>query len=336
MPLISVLMPVYNGMPHLKEAVDSILNQDFRDFELIVINDGSRDDSAAYIQSMTDPRIVLVDHSRNIGLIGTLNEGLKLARGEYIARMDQDDIAHPDRLSVQLRFLTENPEIGMCGSFANVIGEDRVIRHPENHEDLRIALLSNNPFIHPSVMMRAGLIRQFGLKYHDEYKSAEDYHFWYTMSTRVKLANIPKTLLSYRIHEGQISSSDAGTQVNTANRVRTDCMADLVGRPLTQVEKDVHIAFVLGVNPAVDIGALWQWKKQMSRENKHKQSYPEPAFEQWLNGRMEQRVKEVFLWSCAPFGQWMSVLKNPGILPAMSVREWIYSLKKSIIKNGHE
>lgn len=336
MPLISVLMPVYNGMPHLKEAVDSILKQDFQDFELIIINDGSKDNSADYINSLIDPRIIVVDHQNNIGLIGTLNEGLKLASGDFIARMDQDDIADNNRLSIQVSFLTNYPEIGMCGTFARVIGDNRIISHPTEHDELRIAMLTYNPIIHPSVMMRAGLISKFNLSYHEDYKSAEDYHFWYKMSSRVKLANIPKALLSYRIHDSQISSMDLETQVKAANRVRTDCIVELLGRPLTEEEKYLHNAFILGGNLNVNLGVSLQWKKLLSRINKKKQIYPILFFEHWLKGVMNQRVKEVFLWSCPPFNQWLSVLKNPGILPAMNAREWIYSLKKSMIKHRHE
>jgi len=116
-PQLTVLMPVYNGGPFLRSAIESILNQDFSDFDFLIIDDGSTDGSHEIAASYADPRIRLESNGRNLGLIATLNRGLDLARGTYVARMDADDIAFPDRLSKQLTFMEAHPEIGLCGTW---------------------------------------------------------------------------------------------------------------------------------------------------------------------------------------------------------------------------
>src|SRR3990167_9325600 len=177
-PLVTVLMPVYNGKKYLKEAIESVLNQTFRDFEFLIIDDGSTDKSAEIIKSFNDARIRLERNVTNLGLIKTLNNGLTLSRGKYIARMDCDDISLPKRLSVQVNFMEKHPEIGICGSWVKVMGlkQEFVNRYPQKHEETRAYLLLNYR-MHPesvskknsseqtenSDKVRLGLIKNLGL-----------------------------------------------------------------------------------------------------------------------------------------------------------------------------
>lgn len=143
-PKISVIMSVYNGMPYLKEAVQSILKQTFKDFEFIVVNDASTDDSWQYLKGLNDKRIKLIINEKNLGLATSLNDGIKIAKGNFIARMDADDVSKPDRLEVQYKFLTKNPEIDLCGSWADIIDEKGKIvaekKYPVKNLDIKRVL----------------------------------------------------------------------------------------------------------------------------------------------------------------------------------------------------
>ena len=148
-PLVTVLMPVYNGEKYLKEAIESILNQTFKDFEFLIINDGSTDNSVKIIQSFNDLRIRLIHNESNIGLIKTLNKGLKLSNGKYIARMDCDDVSLPKRLSVQINFMEKHPEIGVCGSWVKIIGLEQkfINKYPQKHEEARHIFYLTRPLL---------------------------------------------------------------------------------------------------------------------------------------------------------------------------------------------
>ena len=200
-------MPVYNGKEYLALAVESILRQTFADFEFIIINDGSTDNSADIAASYEDPRIKLLHNDKNLGLIPSFNRGLENSRGEYIARMDADDIAFPDRFKKQVAFLDDHPDIALCGSWAQTIGMQQgfVIKPATDHETLKANLLFRSTIIHPTVMMRRSILNKFGLKYDMEDLHFEDYGLWTRMSECAKLANLPEVLLYYRMHQANVS-----------------------------------------------------------------------------------------------------------------------------------
>ncbi|MBP0621451.1 glycosyltransferase family 2 protein [Cupriavidus consociatus] len=201
-PLISVVLPVYNGAGDVEKAVDSILTQTFTDYELIIINDGSKDDSASVLESLRDPRIRLY-HQDNMGLAGTLNRGIDLARGRYIARQDQDDLSHPERFARQVEFLENNPEHGLLGTAAQIwVGDtptERAHDHPTEHGALSFELLFNNPFVHSSIMMRKATVEAVGGYTTDAARQPpEDYELWSRMARRGRVANLAERLLIYR------------------------------------------------------------------------------------------------------------------------------------------
>jgi glycosyltransferase involved in cell wall biosynthesis len=201
-PLVSIVLPVYNGKEYLREAIDSMLNQTFTDFELIIINDGSSDESANIIAAYSDPRIYSVQQD-NQGLAATLNRGIALARGKYIARQDQDDVSLPERLARQVEFLQAHPDYGMVGTWATILeGTEptgRTHRHPEDNLRLKFELLFDNPFVHSSVMFRASVIESVGGYSTDrDRQPPEDYELWSRVARRFKVANIPGPLHVYR------------------------------------------------------------------------------------------------------------------------------------------
>ena len=199
----SVLLPVYNGGEPLREAIESILSQDEPDFELLIVEDCSTDDSAAVIRSyaQADSRIRAIFHERNAGIAVTLNEGLREARSDLVARMDHDDVALPNRLSTQIRFLRTHPQVAVAGSFVYHMGRtpqlDRLIRLPVEHEGIMDRLPKNNCLYHPSVMLRRDPILSLG-GYRAGLYNAEDYDLWLRTSRVYRLANIPVPLLRYR------------------------------------------------------------------------------------------------------------------------------------------
>src|SRR5690606_5902322 len=158
----SVILPAYNAELYLREAIDSVLTQTFNDFELIVLNDGSIDQTENIILSYDDSRIIYVKNEQNLGLIGTLNKGMALAKGKYIARMDADDICFPERFEKQVAFLENNKEYIICGTsayrFHNDILDRKAFNVPLSDESIRVRLLFNSGFIHPSVMFRADIV----------------------------------------------------------------------------------------------------------------------------------------------------------------------------------
>jgi glycosyltransferase involved in cell wall biosynthesis len=216
-PRVSIVMAVYNGQAHLKEALDSLLDQTFTDFEVVLVNDGSTDDTHDIITSYTDSRIHLHDNPKNLGLIASLNTGLALAKGEYIARMDADDVALPARLERQVKFLDTHPHIGVCGTWIKTLGAGReyIERFPVTHAEITSRLLFTNALAHPTVMFRAEIARNHHLTYSADYPHAEDYAFWVAWSKVTQLANLPEVLLRYRIHPNQIGA----TQTETMQKV---------------------------------------------------------------------------------------------------------------------
>ena len=290
-PLVTVLMPVYNGEKYLKEAIESILNQTFRDFEFLIIDDGSADKSAEIIKSFNDARIRLERNETNLGLIKTLNKRLGLAKGKYIARMDCDDISLPKRLSAQVNFMEKHPEIGVCGSWVKVIGlkQEFVNRYPQKHEEARAYLLFNTPLAHPSVIIRKEVMEKHELKYDENYKHAEDYELWSRIIKHTKLSNIPKVLLHYRMHDASVSKKNSSEQTENSDKVRLGLIKNL-GLAPTPVELDLHRRFIRPdyLNPKDFIDQLETWLGKILSVNKKMRIYEQKSLakiisSRWLN-----------------------------------------------------
>ncbi len=290
--LISVILPVYNGEKYLKEAIESILNQTYKDFEFIIINDGSTDKSLDIIEKYKkeDERIIVISRE-NKGLIATLNEGIEKAKGKYIARMDQDDISLPNRFEEQLKFLEKNPEIGVCGTWVEVFGENRnpiLWKMPIKDEELRPRLLFSVTFAHPSVMMRKGLINQYNLRYNEKYINAEDYKFWLDFSKYTKFGNIPKKLFLYRYHETSVSrvadNAKDEERYKTISSIFKEVLDDL-NIQTTEEEKRLH--FTIGLNERIakadiDLKFLSNYLNKLIEANKKTKVFHQKYLEQFL------------------------------------------------------
>ncbi|MBI5787570.1 MAG: glycosyltransferase [Candidatus Schekmanbacteria bacterium] len=200
-PKVSVLMSVYNGERFLRDSIESILKQTFQNFEFLIVNDGSTDRSREIILSYLNQRIKLIDNGQNIGLTRALNKGLSLAKGEYIARMDADDLSLPARLEKQAAFLDAHPETGVLGINNWIIDErgDEVRKDNRliGHEEIMAGLLSENRFVHSSLMFRKKFLDMQGY-YAEHYPYAQDYELILRLSEVCKLANLPEYLHKWR------------------------------------------------------------------------------------------------------------------------------------------
>jgi glycosyltransferase involved in cell wall biosynthesis len=200
-------MPVFNAGLFLKASIESIFCQTHRDLELVIVDDGSTDTETTQLlqQAATDKRVKLIRHTRNMGTAGSINHGLDVATGAYIARMDADDISHPRRLEKQLEFMEANPAVGLCGTamecFGNVQGLKIV--NPREPDDIKCRLLLSCPISHPTVMFRHESLQRYGVRYNEDFPICEDYELWTRCAECFPMANLEAPLLSYRIHGNQ-------------------------------------------------------------------------------------------------------------------------------------
>ncbi len=201
-PKISVILPAYNAEQYLRTAVDSILSQSFKDFELLIINDGSTDFTKEVILSYNDERIRYIENEKNLGLIETLNKGISLSKGEYIARMDADDICHLSRFQMQIDFMEKNPEYIICSSsrkeFTHSISHFHLSVLPVDDISIRIHSIFSTPFTHPAVIFRSDVVKENNLFFEKDYKYAEDYQLWIKILQYGKGYNFRMPLLYYR------------------------------------------------------------------------------------------------------------------------------------------
>lgn len=208
-PKVTVVMPVYNSEQYLREAIDSVLGQTFPHFELLIINDGSKDGSAAIVRSYTDPRIRFLDNQINQGIPKTRNLGLNEAKGDYLAWCDSDDLLPPTRLEEQVQFMEQNQEYGACGSWIERFGSssDYIWKAERDPEYLKAMLLFRPSLPNATVMLRMAWVRKANLQYDPELPIAEDYDFILKCSQQFPITNIPKTLYLYRASETSIMKS---------------------------------------------------------------------------------------------------------------------------------
>ncbi len=221
MPTISVIMSVYNDAAYLVEAVDSILSQTFTDFEFIIVDDGSQDESRAILEDYDDARIQLLTNSQNIGLTRSLNRGVAVSTGQYIARQDSDDISASNRFEQQVAFLDAHPKAGLVGSWANVIDTDAhevaLFSPPSLHRLLKEELLYQNALCHGSVMFRQDAIQQVG-SYNEAFTLAQDWDLWLRIAERWTVHNLPEPLYHMRSRATSLTRTRSNEQLHFGRR----------------------------------------------------------------------------------------------------------------------
>jgi glycosyltransferase involved in cell wall biosynthesis len=308
-PKVSVLMPVYNGEKFLSEAIDSILNQTFSDFEFLIINDGSTDQTEAIIESYKDKRIQAISLTRNAGVISALNIGLARCCGIYIARMDADDIALPERLEKQVTFMEKNPRIGIAGSWVQYFGNRKgITRAPLTHREILWTMLFGSPFFHPTIIMRSHVLKGTNLNYPQQYTHAEDYALWAASIGFTEFANIPEVLLMYRFTESSVSAMNKDEQRTCASAVAKSVHEKLIGRPLSLVEwSSVSIDDPGQVKIENVVNVYWEIDKKNDL-------FPPRDFCRKLNLRIKQLAKKKGVARSSYFWLLKNALADPRFL----------------------
>ena len=313
-------MPVYNAERFLREAVESILSQTFTDFEFLIIDDGSTDGSAALLKSYTDPRLCLVQNSVNLGLTATLNRGLKEARGEYVARMDADDVSLPERFAKQVTFLDRHPKIGIVGVWAQAFGDASFrIPHPPAPETIRAKLLFDSALVHPAVLMRRSFLEAHSLRY-QPLGHFEDYELWQRAARLFPLANIPETLFRYRVSGGSAffgAAADAQREVYA--RIDRTTLPFLGIEP-TAADLDIHTYLRRPGGNRRDEAETWLL--HLAEANRRIGYYDADAFTAMLH---ERWLVTCYQTTGPPAARWLRYARSPitrsaHLSPQMQVR----------------
>ena len=277
-PTVSVVMSVFNGDEFLCDAIESILNQTFTDFEFIIIDDGSTDQSLDIMKSYNDNRIQIIKNDNNLGLPVSLNKGIKIAKGEYIARMDCDDISLPTRLGKQVRFMDSNRNIGMSGTQVEYFGmKQGFSSFSTDPEFIKCSLLFRNKHLaHPTVIMRKELLEKYNLHYNSKYFYSQDTDLWCRLCSYTLLTNLPEVLLKYRVgeHNNKLNLNKKKMKLHFAKEIAKHNL-NLLGINATEKELINHVIISRGpLKKSKDnIVEFEKWLKIILENNKKKNIY---------------------------------------------------------------
>lgn len=291
-PVISVVMSVYNGAKYLTEAIESVLSQTYKDFEFIIINDGSTDQSLEVIKRYQeqDSRIVLISRE-NRGLPYSLNEGIDIAKGKYIARMDADDISLPTRFAKQVAFMEANPNIGVCGGWIDVFSADsitRTVRTPALYEEARVRLIFSPCFMHPTVIVRKDLLDKHNLRYDTEFINSQDYELWSRIVEYTEVSNIQEVLLRYRRHRDSVTYTADGRKIELRYRLLKQVFEkNLQKMGVHNSEEENRLHFTLQLNDRIarediDLRYLDRYLNKLLDANRSSKVFHQGYLEQLL------------------------------------------------------
>ncbi|WP_110186270.1 glycosyltransferase family 2 protein [Pokkaliibacter plantistimulans] len=286
MPKVSVVLPVFNAAPYLNQCIDSILNQTLQNIELVIVDDGSTDESVDIARSYLekDRRVRLLQNKKNMGLINILNRAPEICQSKYIARMDADDWSVPERLLLQCDYLDANSEIDVVGSWIKLFGGRNEVWHYRAQNDFIKALLlfKNNGMPNNSIVVRRELLEQF--KYDSSYIHVEDAEFWTRVMIErpdVRFANLPKVLTHYRIHNTQVSEKHRDVQQFQYKRI-VRRLVEFVAGSVTEDEWLCHWSLI--EDTGQELAAIARWVNKLITAYQGKFGYGEYAIEEkWLN-----------------------------------------------------
>ena len=288
-PKVTAVIPVYNRGKYVRNAIDSILAQTFTNFELLVIDDGSTDESVDVVRSYRDSRISLVCNETNWGVAKTRNRGIQLARGEYLAFLDSDDWAYPQRLAKQVAFLDSHPDYAAVGAWIDWMdGEGRPLgrikRKPALPAEIAAQRLFRQGIENSASMARTAVLREYG--HREEYDLSSDFDLWARIAARYKLATLPEVLVRRRMHSGQITQEKAH-RVKDRRLAIYAAQLRILGVPFTDVDLENHFLLRsmkrMGFKP--DLAYLdWaeSWLQSLEKANQQTRCYPEPMFSELL------------------------------------------------------
>lgn len=288
MPKISVIMAIHNGLPYLMQAVESILHQTFTDFEFLIIDDESTDGSWEQLDTNKDPRIQVIRNQKQLGLSASLNLGLDVAKGEYVARMDHDDISLPTRLEEQSAYLDAHSDVDLVGTWAKTLGlpREQTWRYPSHDEDIRSEFIFGSTLVHSSVMLRKTTFERHQLRYDPKIERAQDYEFWTRAAPNVRFANLSNVLLHYRVHPHQVGQIHGSEQKAVADEVRARELSRLGLKPTAEQEKIHNEAGRWAFSASrAGLDELEDWFLTLRSANQRVKYYPLAAFDRVLERR---------------------------------------------------
>lgn len=286
---ITVIMPVYNSEKYLQQAIDSVLDQTYKDFSFIIINDGSSDTSAKIIKNFKDQRILYIENDSNKGIVYSLNKGLDLAKSKYIVRMDADDICEKNRLKIQYEYMEKNTDIWLLGCSAYKIDKDgkRIgeLCPSSESENIKTMLLFNNPIIHPSVMLRRKEVLNYCSKYEPKHVASEDYGMWCKLaSSDGRIEILPEKLLNYRVSEGSITANARKDKMLDGYLNIYSTMFQDLGVSMSKEEVLCHCSFVRGYDRKKDIDQFIQIEKKVESVLRKRTDFNMELFERIVLG----------------------------------------------------
>lgn len=305
-PLVTVLMPTYKGAKYLRETIDSVLSQTFKDFEFLIINDCSPDDTDEIIAKYDDPRIRYVKNEKNLGISGSSNYGFSIARGKYIARQDHDDISLPDRLQKQVDYLESHPETGLVGTGFRVFGsKSKTVIYPENDADIKALLLFKMPLAHQTSMMRKSVFVDNGLRYDESFASSNDRKLWIEAMDYMAFHNLSEPLLRYRMYKGMTSVTKRDRVLDEGKRMR-DLLFAKLGVCFSAEEKEVINTYLMqGRAHLKDITVLEVIERvlqQLIMANRERQVFETGAFEKVCASYWFKRCLNCSFYGCRTTG----------------------------------
>jgi glycosyltransferase involved in cell wall biosynthesis len=291
-PLLTVLMSVKNGEPYLKETVESILDQTYKDFKFLILDNASTDKSRDIIRSFNDPRIHLIELPKDIGQVAALNKGLDMIDTPLVARMDADDISMPQRLERQVEFMNHHPEIGICGTYAIAFEGEKQVRWPKpcSPDDVKARLLFGCCLAHPSVIMRKALLDKYNLRYDEHIGFSEDWDLWQRASRHFALANIPEYLIKYRIHPESVSRKNVERQKRADEQLIQKALEPLglTNHPLYQIHEEITLANTYNARDREPefIPRVQQWFREITAANQKTRIYKKKSLQKAMRSRL--------------------------------------------------
>lgn len=271
----------------MRKALSSVLRQTFKDFEVIIIDDGSTDTSGNIAKAYKDKRVRVISHKKNLGIVKSLNQGFRAAKGKYIIRMDSDDISNLNRFKKQVAFMEKNPSIVICASWIRVFGIEKpyIWKTPVDHHRIMARSLFETPIAHPSIIIRRSTITQHKLFFDEKYLYAEDYELWTRVGSIGELATLPQVLLDYRVHLQQTASQKNNLQQKNSLKVRIKLLKQL-GIKATKAQITLHND-IANWRAISNFGELREWLNLLSKANEQSKRYDKEALneiliEKWL------------------------------------------------------
>lgn len=347
-PYVTVLMAAYNAEKYISEAIVSILNQSFENFEFIIVDDGSKDATPQIINEFRskDKRIKAIFNDSNVGQSESLNRGIEIAQGKYIARMDADDISLNHRLKTQFEFMENHPEIAVSSAWMEAFGtgEKTVRKSPATHQKIVTELFVRNCLWHPVAIIRKGVLNSLDLRYDSDYPKGQDYKLWTQFARFSELANIPEVLLQYRLHEEQKTKINLDTkpkkssiQVTEKKGIHRELLSDFLSREPTENELTLHLKlfFQIPFSGKKELDRIRNWVDFLKSENYKIKKYIEPNFSNLLDEKFSQTKAKSFKYSTVnrkrftPKILWELFFTDEKYYMSFSNRELIYMILNS-------